>query len=115
MESFGSRVRDELLGVELLSCLAEAKVMVEDWREDYNERRPHSALAMSAPARFARSWREDREKGQQTTLGDPSQALSECAALDPSPADRARSRAWGRSGRAHHLAALALRAPSARW
>jgi len=61
VESFGSRVRDELLGVELFSCLAEARVMVEDWREDYNHRRPHSALGMTAPANFARRWREDRQ------------------------------------------------------
>jgi putative transposase len=74
VESFGSRVRDELLGVELFSCLAEAKVMVEDWRCDYNERRPHSALGMSAPARFARSWRQGHENGQPITLGDPAQA-----------------------------------------
>jgi hypothetical protein len=52
-------VRDELLSVELFSSLAEAKVMVEDWREDYNKRRPHSALAMMTPASFARSWREN--------------------------------------------------------
>jgi transposase InsO family protein len=48
LESFGSRIRDELLGVELFSCLAEAKVMVEDCRRDYNERRPRSALQMMA-------------------------------------------------------------------
>ena len=29
------QVRDELLTIELFSCLAEAKVMVADWREDY--------------------------------------------------------------------------------
>jgi putative transposase len=60
-ESFNSRVRDELLSVELFSSLAEAKVMVEDWREDYNQRRPHSALGMIASARFARTWRADRD------------------------------------------------------
>jgi putative transposase len=55
-------VRDELLSVELFSCLAEARVMVEDFREDYNERRPHSALGMEPPARFAHAWKvqEDR-------------------------------------------------------
>ena len=58
VESFNSRVRDELLTVELFSCLAEAKVIVADWRDDYNEHRPHSALAMQAPARFARAWRQ---------------------------------------------------------
>jgi putative transposase len=35
VESFGSRIRDELLAVEIFSCLAEAQVMVEDWRQDY--------------------------------------------------------------------------------
>ena len=65
VESFGSRVRDELLSVELFCCLAEAPVMVEDWREDYNDHRPHSALGMAAPAMFARVWRAG-----QTALAD---------------------------------------------
>jgi putative transposase len=37
VESFGSRIRDELLGVGLFSSLTEAQVMVADWRRDYNE------------------------------------------------------------------------------
>ena len=57
VESFGSRIRDELLSQELFEPLAEAKVLVEDWRLDYNTKRPHSALDMMAPARFAGSWR----------------------------------------------------------
>ena len=61
VESFNSRVRDELLSVELFACLAEAKVIVEDWREDYNQHRPHSALGMTAPASFARAWRANRD------------------------------------------------------
>ena len=56
VESFGARVRDELLDVEQFSCLAEARVVIGDWREDYNRRRPHSALAMQAPAAFAAKW-----------------------------------------------------------
>lgn len=83
VESFNSRVRDELLGVELFSCLIEAQVMVADWREDYNERRPHSALRMMAPSRFARSWRHERENGQITS-GEPAQGLrtAENASID---------------------------------
>ena len=46
---FGSRVRDELLAVEQFSCLAEAKVLIEDYRQDYNEHRHHSALGMKRP------------------------------------------------------------------
>jgi putative transposase len=34
VESFHSRVRDELLDIEEFSCLAEARVVIEDWRED---------------------------------------------------------------------------------
>jgi len=53
VESFHSRVRDELLDVEEFSCLAEARVVIGDWQQDYNRRRPHSALGMKAPAVFA--------------------------------------------------------------
>jgi putative transposase len=56
VESFHSRVRDELLDVEEFSCLAEARVVIGDWHEDYNRRRPHSALGMAAPAVFAAEW-----------------------------------------------------------
>ena len=53
VESFHSRVRDELLDIEELSCLAEARVVIGDWREDYNHHRPHSSLGMRTPAAFA--------------------------------------------------------------
>lgn len=46
-------MRDERLSVELFSCLTEAQVMVEDWRQDYNHHRPHSSLGMLAPAHYA--------------------------------------------------------------
>ena len=61
VESFHSRVRDELLDVEEFSCLAEARVVIEDWREDYNLRRPHSSLKMRTPAVFAAEWVADGE------------------------------------------------------
>jgi putative transposase len=61
VESFHSRVRDELLDVEEFACLAEARVVIEDWREDYNLRRPHSSLGMRAPAAFAAEWAADGE------------------------------------------------------
>ncbi len=57
VESFNSRVRDELLAVEVFSCLAEVKVMVEDFRQDYNRHRPHRAHGMVTPAAFADGWR----------------------------------------------------------
>jgi len=57
VESFGSRIRDELLAVELFSCLAEAQVVIEDWRQDYNHHRPHSALGMMTPTAFGVGYR----------------------------------------------------------
>jgi len=53
VESFHARVRDELLNMEQFSCLTEARVLIDDWREDYNTRRPHSSLGMRTPAQFA--------------------------------------------------------------
>ncbi len=52
-ESFNSRLRDELLNRELFMDLREAKVVVEDYRLNYNHRRPHSALGYVTPASFA--------------------------------------------------------------
>ncbi len=57
VESFNSRLRDELLNTELFTCLEEAKVLAADWREDYNANHPHSALGMMSPQRFAASLR----------------------------------------------------------
>jgi putative transposase len=61
VESFNSRVRDELLAVEVFTCLAEAKVMVEDFRQDYNRSRPHRAHGMMTPTAFATGWRSAHE------------------------------------------------------
>jgi hypothetical protein len=44
LESFGGRLRDELLTVAASSSLLAARVLVEDWRIEYNSLRPHSAL-----------------------------------------------------------------------
>ncbi len=49
VESFHSRVRDELLNLELFSCLAEARVVIEDWREDFNRHGRTPPLAARLP------------------------------------------------------------------
>lgn len=56
VESFNARLRDELLNVEVFTCLDEARVLAADWRSDYNANHPHSALGMMSPDRFAASW-----------------------------------------------------------
>ena len=44
VESYIGKLRDELLNGEALDTLAEAKVLVEGWRREYNRFRPHSSL-----------------------------------------------------------------------
>ena len=53
VESFNARLRDELLSCEVFDTLTEAKVLLEDWRIDYNWNRPHSALGNQPPAKYA--------------------------------------------------------------
>ncbi len=55
-ESFNSKLRDELLNRELFLSLTEAKVVVEEYRQHYNRRRPHSALGYKTPAEFAEQY-----------------------------------------------------------
>ncbi len=60
VESYGSRMREELLSIEQFDTLLEARVLVADWKEEYNSYRPHSALGMLTPAEFAARWRDRR-------------------------------------------------------
>lgn len=69
VESFDSRMRDELLGVEQFNTVPEAKVLAADWRIDYDVN-GHSALGMLAPAVYAArldqpelSWSPDQQPG----------------------------------------------------
>jgi len=50
IESFNGKLRDELLNREVFTTLAEAKVLIEGWRKEYNHIRPHSALGYRPPA-----------------------------------------------------------------
>ena len=50
IESFNGKLTDELLNVEIFDTLWEARVLAERWRREYNQRRPHSALAYRPPA-----------------------------------------------------------------
>ena len=42
--------RDELLNGEVFNTLAEAKVLIEQWRQEYNHIRPYSSLGYQPPA-----------------------------------------------------------------
>lgn len=50
IESFNGKMRDELLNREIFYSLKEAQVLIEGWRREYNQVRPHSALGYYPPA-----------------------------------------------------------------
>jgi putative transposase len=56
LESFISRVRDECLNINMFRSLAQARVVISDWKADDNHRRRHSALGHQATGR-GRRWR----------------------------------------------------------
>lgn len=56
IESFNGRLRDELLNSWQFDSLLEAQVIIEDWRIDYNEHRPHTAHGDLTPSEFAQAW-----------------------------------------------------------
>ena len=53
VESFNSKLRDELLNRELFLHIDELRYVADRWRLDYNHYRPHSSLDYMAPAAFA--------------------------------------------------------------
>jgi putative transposase len=65
IESFNGRFRDEFLNSHHFASLLEARVLIEDWRIDYNVNRPHSAHANLTPVEFAARW---------TTINQPQPA-----------------------------------------
>ncbi len=50
VESFNGRMRDELLNREIFTTLEEAKVLIKQWKREYNQVRPHSARHNQPPA-----------------------------------------------------------------
>lgn len=58
IETFNGSLRDECLNVHWFESLAEARRVLEAWRRDYNESRPHSALKDLTPVEYARRIKE---------------------------------------------------------
>ncbi len=54
IESFNGRFRDECLNENEFRSLAHARSIIEDWRCDYNEFRPHRSLGNRTPEEFVR-------------------------------------------------------------
>ena len=55
VESFHGRFRDGCLNREQLHTLTEARVVIGDYRQEYNRHRPHSRLGYLSPANYAQS------------------------------------------------------------
>jgi len=53
VESFNGKLRDELLNRELFLSLSEAWYVLDEWRLEYNHRRPHSGIGWQTPAAYA--------------------------------------------------------------
>ena len=72
VESFNGKLRDELLNRELFLSLPEARYVLDEWRLEYNHRRPHSGIRWQTPAAFAATL-EDKAAGAfpAATLAGP--------------------------------------------
>ncbi len=71
IESFNGRLRNELLNSWRFDSLLEARVIIEDWRCDYNANRPHTAQVSSSQRRntdglFEASKAANRSAGQRS-------------------------------------------------
>jgi len=53
VESFNGKFRDECLNDNVFTTIAEAREIIERWRVDYNECRPHRSLGQMTPSAFA--------------------------------------------------------------
>jgi putative transposase len=56
IESFNGRFRDNSLNKHRFSDIVHARKKINDWRQDYNECRPHSSLNYQTAAEFSASW-----------------------------------------------------------
>ncbi len=76
VESFNGRFRDECLNQHWFTSFEEANKLIQLWKHDYNNIRPHSALNNSTPAQFAKSKEEKEFSGQNATTEGKLQLVS---------------------------------------
>lgn len=68
IESFNGRFRDECLNEHWFVTMAQARRIIESWRNDYHTERPHSSLGNLTPAAFAAKARRKTEETLSLTL-----------------------------------------------
>lgn len=67
VESLNGRFRDECLDEHLFRDMAAARRIIEEWRIDYNEHRPHTSLRGLTPNEFA-TWSRSDHKSNRVRL-----------------------------------------------
>lgn len=65
IESFNGKFRDECLNEHWFETLPQARTIIADWRQDYNEVRPHSSCKRMSPAKFAALHRQHKNEANQ--------------------------------------------------
>jgi len=60
IESFNGKFREECLNQNWFQNMSEASIIIEAWRKDYNNNRPHSALGYLTPNEYLRSKTEEK-------------------------------------------------------
>jgi putative transposase len=68
IESFNGRLRDECLNAHVFTSTAEAQVVLDDWRDDYNHQRPHSALQDRTPVEWAQCVADSRVPRESASI-----------------------------------------------
>ena len=80
IESFHATFRRECLDAELFAHLREAKIVIEQWRWEYNTQRPHSSLRYRTPASFGAEARAAMtQESNPTAIVDPVASLEAAA------------------------------------
>jgi putative transposase len=67
IESFNGSFRGECLNVHWFLSLKDAHAKIENWRQGFNDFRPHSVLSGAAPALFASQF-NDSTHGRKFTV-----------------------------------------------
>jgi len=99
-ESFNGKLRDECLNMEVFYNLKEAKIILKQWRQEYNHDRPHSSLGYLTPGEYYQNWLNNNwmAMGQEMSLslyGLPDGQAKERQSVLPCPSVQSPATALG--------------------
>lgn len=69
IETFNGTFRDECLNLHWFETIAEARRLIEAWRKDYNESRPHMVLGNQTPQEYL-LWAATSQPAESLTTGE---------------------------------------------